>query len=161
FKSRCELRVRGFNAIGAATLGFALLASGSARAQSAPLPDSVAIGGGPSPPPPPGGLPRGGVWRPPRPAAGGGVGGAAGGAAGGEGTAVPSVIDTTSAVEDQVLLAERSRVGLSVDRGPVTAVFTLQDARELGSTEAAYVGAGEAALPALEPLDAYIDLHTR
>ncbi len=75
--------------------------------------------------------------------------------------ALPPVIDTLPPVSDQYLVAERSRVGLSVDRGPVTAAFTLQDARVFGSTVAAVASAGEPILPRLEPLDAYIDVHSR
>ena len=66
------------------------------------------------------------------------------------------------AVTSEWLVAERARLGLAVDRGPVTAAFTLQDARGLG-TEATTPGAapGEPDLPTLAPFEAYVDVHSR
>ncbi len=60
-------------------------------------------------------------------------------------------------------ISERIRLGLAVDRGPVTAVLKLQDARILGGSghisllreEQAPPGAG------IAPYEAYIDVHAR
>ncbi|HVY48909.1 MAG TPA: alginate export family protein [Minicystis sp.] len=79
----------------------------------------------------------------------------------GVGSNLPTIVDTQAQVKDQYLVAERSRVGLAVDRGPVTAAVTLQDARVFGTTETAFAGPGEPALPSFAPLEAYLDLHTR
>jgi hypothetical protein len=62
-------------------------------------------------------------------------------------------------VKNEVLFEERSRLGLAVDRGPITAAFTLQDARVLGLGATDYSGTGEPALASLAPLDAYLEVH--
>lgn len=79
----------------------------------------------------------------------------------GFGTALPPLVDRGDVVKTQWFLAERARIGLEVERGPLSAVLTLQDARLLGNDDAIYVGAGEPALPETAPYEAYIDLHTR
>lgn len=80
---------------------------------------------------------------------------------------IPSEVDA--------LVAERSRLGIAAERGPVSAVITLQDAREFGSPRRALVGTTAGAtgglgalgsfsnthsLPKFEPYEAYLDLHT-
>jgi hypothetical protein len=73
----------------------------------------------------------------------------------------PPVVAVAPAVQDQWLVAERARLGLAVDRGPVTAVVLVQDARALGNTDAALMaGPSEPTLPSLAPFEAYVDLHT-
>ena len=79
----------------------------------------------------------------------------------GYGAAVPTIIDTKAPVDAQWLVAERTRLGLAIDRGPVTAAVTLQDARVLGNADTALLGPGQAALPSLTPYEAYADAHTR
>ncbi|MFO0758601.1 MAG: alginate export family protein [Byssovorax sp.] len=73
----------------------------------------------------------------------------------------PTVVTTGPAVKNQYVVSERSRLGLAVDRGPVTAALTLQDARVFGDASSAFVGPGEPKLPSLQPFEAYIDLHAR
>ena len=73
----------------------------------------------------------------------------------------PGVRDVRAATPDQLSVSERSRLGLAVDRGPVTGALTLQDARLLGSTQSLFTGAGQAALPSFAPYEAYVDVHTR
>ena len=62
-------------------------------------------------------------------------------------------------VKNEALFEERSRLGLAVDRGPITAAFTRQDARVLGMAATDYSGTGEPALASLAPLDAYLEVH--
>jgi hypothetical protein len=75
-------------------------------------------------------------------------------------TTLPTVVDTQKGVGNQYLLSERSRLGLAVDRGPVTAALILQDARVWGNTDNAFVGPGQPLLPAFAPFEAYLDVHT-
>jgi hypothetical protein len=77
------------------------------------------------------------------------------------GTTLPGVREVRAVAPDQYYVSERSRLGLAVDRGPVTGALTLQDARLLGSTQALLSGAGQAELPSFAPYEAYIDVHTR
>ncbi len=77
------------------------------------------------------------------------------------GSTLPGVRDVRANTPDQLYVSERSRLGLAVDRGPVTGVLTLQDARLLGSTQSLLSGAGQAALPSFAPYEAYVDVHTR
>lgn len=80
--------------------------------------------------------------------------------------------------EVDALVAERSRLGIAAERGPVSAVITLQDAREFGSPRRSVAGVGIAGgaagglgalgsfsgthdLPRFEPYEAYLDLHTQ
>ncbi|AUX25949.1 hypothetical protein SOCEGT47_065020 [Sorangium cellulosum] len=79
----------------------------------------------------------------------------------GFGGALPPLLDTGEVVRTQWFFAQRARLGLTVERGPLTGVLTLQDARLWGSDGAIYVGAGEPSLPDTAPHEAYIDLHTR
>ena len=78
---------------------------------------------------------------------------------------LPPVAGVRKAVNatDVWSIGERIRLGLAVDRGPVTAMVKLQDARVLG-------GSGQISLPAYQlappgagfaPYEAYIDLHAR
>lgn len=76
-------------------------------------------------------------------------------------TATPEVVATRPAVDTQWLVGERARLGVAVDRGPITGVLTLQDARLWGDTGASLTGPGEAQLPSTAPYEAYLDLHTR
>src|SRR5262249_13383010 len=64
-------------------------------------------------------------------------------------------------VFDQYVVAERVRLGIAVDRGPVTGALVLQDARVLGNTESVFEGPGQPALPSLAPYEAYVDVHSR
>jgi hypothetical protein len=84
------------------------------------------------------------------------------------GSTLLPVATTVPAIDDQYFVAERSRLGLAVDRGPVSAVLTLQDARALGTIGAGslgisepVVGPGEPFLSSFAPLDAYVDVHAR
>ena len=79
----------------------------------------------------------------------------------GFGTALPPIVETRDAVDTQWTVAERARLGLAVDHGPLTGVLTLQDARLWGSPETAFVGPGDSALPSTAPWEAYLDVHTR
>jgi hypothetical protein len=60
-------------------------------------------------------------------------------------------------------ISERIRLGLAVDRGPVTAVIKLQDARMLGgSGQLNLLGAQQTGPgPGITPYEAYIDVHAR
>lgn len=73
----------------------------------------------------------------------------------------PTLTNTLPAVKNQYLVSERTRLGLAVDRGPVTAALVLQDARVFGDGRASFVGPGEPTLPSLQPFEAYIDVHAR
>lgn len=86
---------------------------------------------------------------------------------------LPPLADTTAPAApvtpatDVWSVAERIRLGLAVDRGPVTAMLKLQDARVLGGSLYAseLKPAGAAAVappgPGFAPYEAYIDLHAR
>ena len=56
------------------------------------------------------------------------------------------------------LIAERSRLGIAAERGPVSAVVVLEDAREYGSTGSA--PSDTTGLPVFEPHEAYLEVHT-
>ncbi|MEP7123470.1 MAG: alginate export family protein [Byssovorax sp.] len=77
------------------------------------------------------------------------------------GSTLPERSGVGAATPDQLYVSERSRLGLAVDRGPVTGVLTLQDARVLGGAQTRLVGAGQATLPSFAPYEAYLDVHTR
>jgi hypothetical protein len=47
----------------------------------------------------------------------------------GFGASLPPLVDTGGVVENQWFLAERTRLGITVDHGPITGVLTLQDAQ--------------------------------
>jgi hypothetical protein len=79
----------------------------------------------------------------------------------GFGAALPPIVDTADAVENQWFLTERTRLGLAVAQGPITGVLTLQDARLWGNDDAIFVGAGEPALPQTAPYEAYVEVHAR
>lgn len=77
------------------------------------------------------------------------------------GTTLPRVTETQPGVKNQYLVTERARLGLAVDRGPVTAAVTLQDARVWGDGGFARGAPSEPGLPSFAPHEAYLDLHTR
>lgn len=60
-------------------------------------------------------------------------------------------------------MSERIRLGLAVDRGPVTAVLKLQDSRLLGGSPYATLNELQLAPPGagIAPYEAYIDVHAR
>lgn len=76
-------------------------------------------------------------------------------------TTLPTILGTQGDVNAQFFAAERVRLGLAVDRGPVTGALVLQDARVFGSIQPSFVGPGQPTLPSLEPYEAYIDVHSR
>ena len=77
------------------------------------------------------------------------------------GSTLPRVTSTQPAVRDQYFVAERARLGLAVDRGPVTAAVTLQDARVWGDQTLGSVAPSEPSLPSFAPYEAYLDVHTQ
>ncbi|AUX47133.1 hypothetical protein SOCE26_086450 [Sorangium cellulosum] len=79
----------------------------------------------------------------------------------GFGGALPPLIDTAEVVKTQWFLAQRARLGLAVEHGPITGVLTLQDTRLWGNDNAIFLGAGEPSLPVTAPYEAYVDVHTR
>ena len=70
---------------------------------------------------------------------------------------------TPPQVQNQYFISERARLGLAVDRGPVTAAVTLQDARVWGFPGAtnALVAPGEPGSSVFAPSEAYLEVHTR
>ena len=72
-------------------------------------------------------------------------------------------VDPSAAAQDVWAIAERIRLGLAVDRGPVTAVLKLQDARVLGGSPQLALPSLPAAPPGpgIAPYEAYIDVHAR
>jgi hypothetical protein len=77
-------------------------------------------------------------------------------------TTLPKVTATQPGVSNQYFLTERARLGVAVDRGPVTAMVSLQDARVWGDTGVTQlVAPGEPVPPAFAPHEAYLDVHTR
>ncbi|AKT43429.1 alginate export family protein [Chondromyces crocatus] len=79
----------------------------------------------------------------------------------GFGTTLPPVAETRAETDMQWVVGERARLGLTVDRGALTGVFTLQDARLWGSPETIFLGPGQSELPSTAPWEAYLDVHTR
>jgi hypothetical protein len=77
------------------------------------------------------------------------------------GTTLPKVFMRQPAVDNQYFVAERARLGVAIDRGPVTAAVTLQDARVWGEATRATSGPAQPALPSFGPYEAYLDVHTR
>ncbi len=77
------------------------------------------------------------------------------------GSTLPKVTSTQPAVRDQYFVAERARLGLAVDRGPVTAAVTLQDARIWGDQTLGLVAPSEPSLPSFAPYETYLDVHTQ
>jgi hypothetical protein len=74
----------------------------------------------------------------------------------------PGIVEFLPAITDVWSIGERIRLGLAVDRGPVTAVLKLQDARILGGSGLTVLGAS--ATPpggGFAPYEAYIDIHAR
>lgn len=75
-----------------------------------------------------------------------------------DGSATPTIAATLPGVRDQAFVAGRTRLGLRVARGPVTAQVTLEDARVWGIEDLPPSGPRAPALPRLAPLDAFIEL---
>ena len=73
------------------------------------------------------------------------------------------ISDRVAATENAWVIAERIRLGLAVDRGPVTAVLKLQDARVLGGAAGLTLQRVAATAPGagFAPYEGYIDLHAR
>jgi hypothetical protein len=74
---------------------------------------------------------------------------------------LPRSVDHQPGVSNQYAVAERARLGLAVDRGPVTAAVTLQDARVWGGGLATLGAVGQPSVPVFAPYEAYLDVHTR
>ncbi len=74
-----------------------------------------------------------------------------------------AIIEFSTAPTDAWLIAERFRLGLAVDRGPVTAVLKLQDARAFGGSGLTLSSGVPATAPGVgfAPYEAYLDLHSR
>jgi hypothetical protein len=77
------------------------------------------------------------------------------------GSTLPKVAASQPEVANGYQVAERSRLGLAIDRGPVTAQITLQDARMWGSAGAGLVPSGQPERASFAPYEAYLDVHTR
>lgn len=76
-------------------------------------------------------------------------------------SASPPIAGVGATVENAWLVGERARLGVAVERGPLTAVVLLQDARALGDTTAALAPSpATPALPSFAPFEAYVDLHS-
>lgn len=78
-----------------------------------------------------------------------------------QGSTLPVVAARRPEVRNHFFVTERSRLGLAIDRGPVTAAVTLQDARVWGTDGGGVVGPAEPSLPSFAPFEAYLDAHTR
>jgi hypothetical protein len=77
-------------------------------------------------------------------------------------SALPAISYRAPQVNDEYFVTERIRLGLAVDRGPVTAVVTLQDAREAGvGGDTLILAPAELPLQSFEPSEGYVDVHTR
>lgn len=63
-------------------------------------------------------------------------------------------------IENQWFVGERTRVGLAVARGPLTAKVSLQDARVAGEDTSGLIGPGQPSLPSTEPYEAFLDVRT-
>jgi hypothetical protein len=61
---------------------------------------------------------------------------------------------------DQLVLWERARLGLGVEKGPLTLQLTMQDVRSVGDPQAYGVLAGQPTLPVTAPYEAFIGLST-
>ena len=61
-------------------------------------------------------------------------------------------------VPNDALIAERARFGIAAERGPVSAVITLQDARQYGTPQP--TDSMWHQLPSFAPYEAYVDVHT-
>jgi len=77
----------------------------------------------------------------------------------------PNFSTSIGAPSEGWAIAERVRLGLAVDRGPVTAVFKLQDARVLGGAtnigNIPYFFNESAPGSGFAPYEAYLDVHAR
>jgi hypothetical protein len=78
----------------------------------------------------------------------------------GLGLSTPQVAYGTAPVEHSWSIAERTRLGLSAARGPVTALVSLQDSRLWGTAPDALAAGGDE-LPIFAPWEAYVDVHAR
>jgi hypothetical protein len=77
------------------------------------------------------------------------------------GSSLPAVTSTQPAVKDQYYVTERTRLGLAVDRGPVTAAVSLQDARVWGDGVGVLAAPGEPTPSVFAPNEAWLEMHTR
>jgi hypothetical protein len=144
-----------------AALGLALLSSPSpAAAQASPLSDGISVGAWTFRPELEVRV-RGEYRRNPFDA-GGDVFDPTAVLAEGYQSTLPTVSSRQPQVANEYFISERARLGLAVDRGPVTAAVTLQDARVWGDAGAtALVAPGEAVPPVFAPSEAYLEVHTR
>lgn len=62
-------------------------------------------------------------------------------------------------IKDQALVWERVRLGLEIERGPVSARVTMQDVRMFGTPGGGTL-AGQPVLPVTAPYEGYLDIHT-
>jgi Alginate export len=75
---------------------------------------------------------------------------------------LPAISYRAPQVNDEYFVTERIQLGLAVDRGPVTAAVTLQDAREAGAgTDTLILAPAQLPLQSFEPSEGYVDVHTR
>jgi hypothetical protein len=75
---------------------------------------------------------------------------------------LPSSSGRQPQVQNQYFVTERARLGIAVDRGPVTALVSLQDARVWGDTSVSpLVAPGELTPGVFAPNEAYLDIHTK
>ena len=73
-------------------------------------------------------------------------------------TAVLGAKPGTGTVQRDARLLERARLGLAVEKGPVTGVFRLEDARSFGDSRSSFFGSFPLAYTA--PYEAYLEAHT-
>lgn len=62
--------------------------------------------------------------------------------------------------KDQALIWERVRLGLEIERGPVTAHVSFQDVRSFGTPGGDGALPGQPLLPVTAPYEGYLDVHT-
>jgi hypothetical protein len=74
---------------------------------------------------------------------------------------LPRITTTQPGVKDQYFVSERTRAGIAIDRGPITAAVTLQDARAWGAGIGLLAAPGQPTAPVFAPYEAYLDAHTR
>jgi hypothetical protein len=78
----------------------------------------------------------------------------------------PAISSTQPAVANEYFVASRARLGVAVEHGNLSAVITLQDARNWGGdgtsmSATVLAGPGEPIPPVFAPWEAYVDLHTK
>jgi hypothetical protein len=148
-------------ASGAAALSL-LLASTTAQAQATPLPESIPVGAWTFRPSVE--LRLRGEYRHALFEAGGVLFAQSGVFGDAPGSNLPQQVPTTfqpAAIENAWALVERARIGLAVDRGPVTAALVLQDSRAIEASPG-IVALGEGRLPpGIGLFEAYFDAHAK